>query len=166
MTKVIVQLTGVGPKWAAPCQRAVSDLNVLFKRNGINVVLATSGQGPAISVRTDPTIQGDAVHGRTSSEFNGSGGFVGAEVRLPVKISINTPQGLRDAGAGVLEVVAAHEFVHALGHDEHNSHLMAQTMYKEAGDTGAGDKLKTGEVRLPPLVLSSQTVTTLQGLWP
>ena len=166
MTKVIVKLTAVGPNWNGACRNAVSDLNGLFKRNSINVVLATTGQGPAISVRTDATIQGNAVHGRTSSQFNSSGGFVGADVRLPVKITINTPQGQRDAGAGVLEVVAAHEFVHALGHEDHNSHLMAQTMYKEAGNRGAGDKLKAGDVELPPLVLSADTVTTLQGLWP
>jgi hypothetical protein len=88
-----------------------------------------------------------------------------AEVRLPVGVAINTPSGLRNAGPGILEVIAGHELVHALGHEKHNSHLMAQTMYKELGDRAAQDRLKAGIIHLPPLSLSDESVTTLKSIW-
>jgi hypothetical protein len=88
-----------------------------------------------------------------------------AEVRLPVKVTINTPRGVRDAGPGILEVIAGHEFVHALGHSDHNSQLMAQTMYKDMGDNAVGDKLKAGSVRMPPLTLSSDSISVLKEIW-
>jgi len=166
MTMVSVKLVGVGANWTKPCQQAVTDLNHLFKRSDIKVVLAMNGsQGPTITVKTDATIQGDAVHGRTTSESNASGELLRAEVRLPVKVTINTPQGVRDAGPGVLEVIAGHEFVHALGHGSHNSQLMGQTMYKEIGDSPAGDKLKAGSVKMPPLMLSAQSISDLKAIW-
>jgi hypothetical protein len=166
MTTVSVKLSGVGPHWSMACQKAVSALNGLFKQNKIGVVLAMGGsQGPTITVKTDPSIKGTIVHGNTSSQFNGAN-FVGAEVRLPAKIIINTPRGIRDAGVGVLEVVAAHEFVHALGHEKHNSHLMAQTMGKDSGSSPGGDKLVAGSISMPPLALSPETVNVLLGIWP
>ena len=167
MTAVNVKLSGVGSDWTKPCLQAVTDLNSLFKRNSIKVMLATGGStGPTITVKTDPSIPGTTVHGETTTEFNGSGNLLRAEVRLPVKVTINTPQGVRDAGLGILEVIAAHEFVHALGHSGHNSHLMDQTMSKEMGNSAAGDKLKAGAVKMPPLMLSPQSVKDLKVIWP
>jgi len=167
MTQVSVKLSGVGPHWTMACQKAVNDLNGLFKQSKINVALTMSGsQGPIITVKTDPNIQGNAVHGHTTAQFSGSGTMLSAEVRLPVKVTINTPRGVREAGLGVLEVVAAHEFVHALGHEPHNSHLMAQTLTKDSGNNAAGDKLEAGSISMPPLVLSPDTVNLLNGIWP
>jgi ribosomal protein S27E len=94
-----------------------------------------------------------------------TGMWIRANVRLPVKVQVNTPAGLRDAGTGVLEVVAGHEFVHALGHEPHNTHLMSQTMYKEAGDRPAQDKLKGGTVHLPPLTLSDASASLSKSAW-
>jgi hypothetical protein len=37
MTTVYVKLTGLASNWTKACQRAVSDLNSQFKRNGIKV---------------------------------------------------------------------------------------------------------------------------------
>src|SRR5258708_9685924 len=93
-----VKLGSVGTYWTTGCKQAVSDLNSLFKRKGMEVVLAVAGAGPTISVRTDPAIAGTAVHGRTSAETDGAGKLLRAEVRLPVKLTINTPKGIRDAG--------------------------------------------------------------------
>lgn len=62
------------------------------------------------------------------------------------------------------EVVAAHEFVHALGHAPHTSHLMAQTVYKVLGDRASGDKLKAGAIVMPPLELSDESVGMLKGI--
>jgi hypothetical protein len=130
------------------------------------VTLVVGGSdGPIIAVRTDPAILGTAVHGKTSASTSDSGRLLDADVRLPVTVVVNTPAGVRDAGPGVLEVIAAHEFVHALGQAEHDSHLMAQTLYKQAGDSAAGDRLKADAVVMPPLDLSAATIELLKGIW-
>jgi hypothetical protein len=166
MTTVAVQLQHVGSLWTRPCQKAVATLNDLFRRNHLNVTLTITGSaGTTITVKTDASIQGNAVHGRTTAETDGNGKLLRAEVRLPVKVTINTPQGVRDAGPGILEVIAGHEFVHALGHSTHNSQLMGQTMYKELGDNAAGDQLRSGGVKMPPLMLSPQSVSELKTIW-
>ena len=165
MATVGVKLGNIGSHWTTACKQAVSDLNVLFTRKGIAVTLAVNGSGPIISVRTDPAIAGTAVHGKTSAETDGAGTLLKADVRLPVKLTINTPKGIRDAGTGMAEVIDAHEFVHALGHEPHNTHLMAQTLQKVLGDRAAGDKLQAGAVTLPPLQLSDQSVDMLKSIW-
>ena len=166
MTTVSVQLINVGSNWTRPCQRAVTALNDLFRRHHINVALTVRGSaGPTITVKIDPGIQGSAVHGRTSAESTDTGRLLRAEVRLPAKVTINTPQGIRGAGSGILEVIAGHEFVHALGHSAHNSQLMGQTMNKELGDSAAGDRLKSGGKTMPPLTLSTESVTELKTIW-
>ncbi|MFO1050407.1 MAG: hypothetical protein U1E52_21220 [Geminicoccaceae bacterium] len=165
MTAIAVKPGAIGPQWTAACRQAVGDLNQLFRRKGIAVTLALNGSGPVISVATDPGIQGSLVHGRTSAQTDGAGRLLEADVRLPVKLTINTPKGEREAGPGMYEVVAAHELVHALGHAPHNSHLMAQTLHKVMGDRPAGDKLKAGGQVLPPLQLSDDSVELLKGIW-
>ena len=166
MKNVSVTLTRLGSNWSKPCLQAVKDLNILFKISGIRVVLSTTGsQRPNITVKTDVSIKGNAVHGRTSATINDAGQLMKAEISLPPKVTINTPSGVRDAGPGIYEVIAAHEFVHALGDTPHTSHLMAQTMYKVMGDNAAKDKLKGGGIKMPPLKLSPQTITTLKGIW-
>jgi predicted Zn-dependent protease len=166
MATVTVKLGDIGPRWIAACKQAVTDLNTLFKRAGVAVTLSTTGgSGPTILVKTDPGILGTAVHGRTSAATSSSGTLLSAEVRLPVSVVINTPAGLRDAGPGILEVIAAHEFIHALGQAAHNSHLMAQTMTKVAGNSAAGDKLHAGSTPLPPLQLAAGSIEQLKALW-
>jgi hypothetical protein len=165
MASVGVKLGDIGSHWTTACKQAVHDLNLLFRRKGIEVTLAINGAGPIIAVKTDPAILGTLVHGKTSAETNDAGKLLRAEVRLPVKLTINTPNGVRDAGTGYAEVIAAHEFVHALGHAPHNSHLMAQTFSKSPGDRAAGDKLTAGGVSLPPLDLSTDSVDQLKSLW-
>src|SRR5262245_22708648 len=164
MVSVSVKLGDIGAQWTTACKQAVHDLNLLFRRKQIGVTLAINGAGPVINVKTDASILGTLVHGKTSAETN-DGKLVRAEVRLPVKLSINTPKGVRDAGTGYAEVIAAHEFVHALGHAPHNSHLMAQTFSKSPGDRPAGDKLTAGAVSLPPLDLSDDSINQLKSIW-
>ena len=165
MAAVSVKLGNIGSHWTTACKQAVSDLNSLFRRKGIRVTLAVNGAGPTISVRTDPSIGGTAVHGKTSAETDDAGKLLRADVRLPVKLTISAPKGIRDAGTGMAEVIAAHEFVHALGHEPHNSHLMAQTWNKVLGDRAAGDKLQAGALAMPPLELSDESVDMLKGIW-
>lgn len=165
MAAVNVKLSDVGAYWTTACKQAVSDLNSLFKRKGIGIVLTVNGSGPTITVKTDSSILGTAVHGETTAETDGNGKLLRAEVRLPVKLTINTPKGIRDAGSGMAEVIAAHELVHALGHAPHTSHLMTQTVHKVLGDRPAGDKLKAGAVSMPPLQLSDESVEMLKEIW-
>ena len=76
MTAIAVKLGTIGPHWTAACRQAVTDLNLLFRRKGIDVTLALNGHGPEISIGTDPGILGSLVHGRTSAETDGSGRLV------------------------------------------------------------------------------------------
>ena len=165
MATVYVKLGDLGSTWTKACKDAMQHLNTLFVRNKIDVVLQSGSKTPTISVMTDSNLQGNIVHGRTRAEVTDSGKLLRADVRLPETVSINTPSGPRDAGPGILEVIAAHELVHALGHEAHNSRLMGQTLTKELGDSPSGDKLKDGVVGMPPLVLSPQSVSELKSIW-
>jgi hypothetical protein len=40
MTAVNVKLGDIGSQWTTACKQAVSDLNLLFRRKGIEVALA------------------------------------------------------------------------------------------------------------------------------
>ncbi|HWY83248.1 MAG TPA: hypothetical protein VNY10_15215 [Roseiarcus sp.] len=166
MAAVYVDLGSIGSKWPTACRTAVAHLNQLFTQNSIGVSLALIGKGgPRIAVRTDPSITG-TFHGHTRTETT-SGQLLSAVVSLPVKATINTPQGVREAGAGVLEVIVAHEFVHALGQVEHSaSHLMCSPMTPVPGNSPAGDLLQANGVNLPPIVLAPDTIQLLQSLWP
>jgi hypothetical protein len=162
---VSVRLKGLPVEWAGACRHAITALNGIFRTKHLNIVLEAEGRtGPIISVRVDLSIQGTAVHGRTHAEFSNDI-LTRAEVRLPQKILMNTPSRLRNAGPGVFQVIAAHEFVHALGQEHHNSHLMAQTMQKEAGDSPGQDKLRAGAILLPPISLSENSVSLLRSIW-
>jgi predicted Zn-dependent protease len=165
MAAVFVDLGSIGSKWPTACRTAVAHLNRLFTQNSIGVSLALIGKGgPRIAVRTDPSITG-TLHGHTRTETT-SGQLLSAVVSLPVKATINTPQGVREAGAGVLQVIVAHEFVHALGQVEHTSQLMFSPMTPVPGDSPAGDLLQASAVNLPPIALAPDTIELLQSLWP
>src|ERR1700679_4201618 len=152
-----------GRKWPTACWAAVAHLNQLFTQNSIGVSLALIGKGgPRITVQTDPSIKG-TLHGHTRTETT-SGQLLSAVVSLPVKASINTPQGMREAGAGVLQVIVAHEFVHALGQVDHSaSHLMCSPMTPVPGNSPSGDLLQAKGVNLPPIALAPDTINLLQS---
>jgi hypothetical protein len=165
MAAVCVDLGSIGSKWPTACRRAVARLNQLFAQNAIGVSLALIGQGaPRITVRTDPAIKG-TLHGHTQTKTT-SGVLLSAVVSLPVKAMINTPDGMREAGPGVMEVIVAHEFVHALGQVEHTSQLMCSPMTPFPGDSPSGDLLQANAVNLPPIALAPDTIELLQSLWP
>lgn len=165
MATVKVTLDKLDANWTTACKNAVKDLNTLFSRRGLAVTLSLTGAGPVITVRTDPKITGSALHGEATTERTTAGRLMRSEVRLPSKIQINTPSGLRPAGPGIYLVVAAHELVHALGHDSHNSHLMGQVMQKVMGNSAAGDKLQVGAVIMPPIQLADDSVKELKAVW-
>jgi hypothetical protein len=166
MARVYVDLGSIGPKWPSACRTAAAHLDQLFKQNLIGVSLAFAGKGgPRIAVRTDPSITG-TFHGHTHAETT-SGQLLSAVVSLPVKAMMNTPWGIREGGPGVLEVIVAHEFVHALGQEKHSaSHLMCSPMTPVPGNSPSGDLLQANGVNLPPIALAADTIQLLQSLWP
>ena len=92
MATVYLDLRGLDSKWTNACRKAETELNTIFKHNGIGVVLTTKGpQTLTITVITDPGIQGTALHGRTSAETDASGRMVRSTIRLPVNVTISTP---------------------------------------------------------------------------
>lgn len=165
MANVQVKLDKLDATWTQACKQAVTDLNTLFKHKGVAVTLSLAAGGPVITVKTDSKIGATAVHGEATTEQTGTGRLLRSEIRFPATMKINTPSGLRPAGPGIYLVVAAHEFVHSLGHGSHNTHLMAQTLQKVMGDSPKGDKLQAGAVMMPPLQLSDASVQELKAIW-
>ena len=171
MHTIRVKLDSLGSDWKTPCTMAVGELNKVFKNGGIPVTLvtaATTAKGPTIDVKVDTSIGKGIIHGKTSTTVNGRGQLVKATVGLPkeVTISVSWPKiAVRAAGPGLRSVIAAHEFVHALMHGAHNTHLMAQTFQMDAGSTPKDDKLKAGGVSMPPIKLSRSSISTLKAAW-
>src|ERR1700690_3828298 len=162
--RVAVKLNDLSSEWASACRHAATVLNGIFKTKHINVVLEADGHtGPIISVRVDPAIVG--LHGHTTAESNNSV-LTSADVHLPGKPLVSTPASVRNAGSGVLQVIAAHEFVHALGQTDHDSHLMTWKMDVAYGDTPGQDRLRAGAVLLPPIILSEESISLLRSIWP
>lgn len=156
----------LGATWTHAFKQAITRLNTLFNHGTVGVTLTLTGAGPVITVATDASIGSTALHGQASTSTDGAGRLLKSEVRLPVRIQINTPSGLRGAGPGIYEVVAAHELVHSLGHSAHTTHLMSQTFQKVMGNSPSGDRLQAGSGMLPPIQLSDDSLGVLKGIWP
>ena len=162
--RVAVKLKELPSDWASACRHATTVLNGIFKAKHINVVLEADGNtGPIISVQADPSIVG--LHGHTTAESNNNM-LTAADVHLPGNPLVSTPARVRKPGSGVLQVIAAHEFVHALGQTDHDSHLMTWKMDVAADNTPSGDKLRAGAILLPPIILSEDSIALLRSIWP
>jgi hypothetical protein len=162
--RVAVKLKGLPSEWGSACRHATTVLNGVFKTKRINVVLEADGNtGPTISVQADSSIVG--LHGHTTAQTN-NGVLTAADVHLPGNALVSTPARVRKPGPGVLQVIAAHEFVHALGQTDHDSHLMTWKMDVAAGDTPSEDKLRAGAILLPPIALSDESIALLRSIWP
>jgi len=177
MNQINIQTAGLPTAWAKACSQAVEALNKEFAAKGVAVRLVVNKKEKiSIPIKTDANLAGTAISGSTHAAFTDERKpvFVSAEVKLPVAPQINTPGGVRTAGAGVLIAIVAHEIVHALGHVEHaraeiephNTHLMTATMRSLPGDTPAEDKLIGADgARLPPILLSAQSIDVLKLIW-
>jgi len=171
MQKISVNLSTLPSEWAVPCKMAIKDLNRRFKEGRIGVELVAGNvkiKGPVIDVKIDPGIKNNMVHGKTSAAVNASGQLIKSTIGLPKVLEFAVPwgkSGMRSAGAGARSVIAGHEFIHALMHHSHNSHLMAQTLSVEIGDDAKDDKLKAFGISMPPLQLSNDTISQLKALW-
>ena len=156
----------LGATWTHAFRQAITRLNTLFNHGTVGVTLSLTGSGPVITVATDASIAVTIVHGKSHTETDLSGRLLKSEVRVPVRIVISTPRAVRPAGPGIYEVVAAHELVHSLGHNSHNTHLMSQTFQTVAGTSAAGDRLQVSSGMLPPIQLSDESMGVLKGRWP
>ena len=171
MNKVSVNLAALGSDWKIPCNMAIAELNKIFKKGRIPVELvagARAKKGPSIEVKVDPSIKKNLAHGKTSTSVSGGGQMIKATIGLPKELNFAVPwgdTGMRAAGAGARSVVAGHEFVHALMHNSHNTHLMAQTLTVAIGNDAKDDKLKAFGVSMSPIQLSKDSISRLKAAW-
>jgi hypothetical protein len=186
--QLTVEASGIHGNWSAAITAAIRDLNTLLKSNNVNVSLVTGTSAnvtiatttgaytfPVNGVNQSGTLRTDIVHGATRSIDYKTG--IGtsrdhAYTFLPLHPRIN-PQDRtsRDSGEPVLRVIVGHEFLHALGLDLHDpsfNGIFAGTLTLNEGGTPAQDTVSPWgtTTKLPPLVLSGDTVTRLRALWP
>jgi hypothetical protein len=96
--------------------------------------------------------------------------YMKAFIALPITFLIATPSATREIGDNARVVSIVHEMIHACGLIKHNSDeskpdVFSRTLRPVFGDTPAGDKLGVGDLRMPPIVLATQTAARIQELW-
>jgi hypothetical protein len=146
---------GVG---GADVQFAVGDGSVKFTSIGTEINVSVSGT--SLIGNTEQVLVVVGNDKRIAKAF----------IVLPATPQINMVKGGdRDVGDGVKLVMAVHEFVHACGltnADHSPDDLFFGYPQPRVGSTPADDKVevKNGK-RLPPLILSAQTVSLIQKNW-
>ena len=188
--KLTIYAGGLGGSWAHVFKEVLHAVNTLSSAHRLGVVFAESkdapkedGGGANVSIRTaDGSVSGsyggasqtedfsgNRLHGRTL-QFSREGRMEKAFIYLPSQPKVNTPKGMRAAGAGVMKVIAAHELLHACGledSDHSTDDLFQGNPRVNAGDTAAGDKILIGmgPKEMPPLVLGGATAKKIKDLW-
>lgn len=185
--KLTVDIGGLHGLWATAATAAIRELNTLLSSNNINVsvttgksavvvVALTSGpyKFPVNGVDQDGMLQTKVLHGVTRS--------IDIETRTKSRekaytflpqhphISPSFPNS-REAGEPVMRVMVAHEFLHALGlgdHPKNDTGLFAPQWTPNEGAKPSADTVSPfgTKIKLPPLMLSGDTVSRLQALWP
>jgi hypothetical protein len=89
---------------------------------------------------------------------------------LPAQPKINTPNGQRPVGAGVMKVIAAHEFIHSLGlenRDHSNDDLFQGNPQVDYGGRPSQDTVLIGRGprKMPPLILAGATAAKIREAW-
>ena len=177
--------------WAHLFREALRDFNLLSAANKLGVTIRASKRPP--DSRDGANLSVETADGAISATYDGAtqaGNFDGkrlhgltllfsrqpenvlerAYIYLPSQPKVNTPKGLRPAGAGVMKVIAAHELLHACGleNSEHsNDDLFQGTPRVDAGDTAREDRvlIGTGPKAMPPLFLAGSTSQNIKSLW-
>jgi hypothetical protein len=122
------------------------------------------------------TIQvGDGLAGGHTQTIAYSFGGAPAEIHkafivLPDLLTANTPSGSRPVGDGVKLTIIVHELVHACGLDRDNASESAPDVFfgspqLDAGSKPADDKLRAGNLRMPPAVIAAATAQRIQKIW-
>jgi hypothetical protein len=176
-----------GAAWRTAVAAAIRELNGLFQSRSVGVTL-TTGESAVVVVAlstgsytfnvdgTDHTgtLRTDILHGVTRSIDRITGNDRNREkayIFLPANPRVN-PRAARSRTVGepVMRVIAAHEFLHALGLDAHDramEGLLAGSWSLNEGRRAADDTVTPfgGSATLPPLALSGDTVTRLKATW-
>jgi hypothetical protein len=183
-----IDASGVHGNWSTAVAAAIRELNALLASSGAKVSLTTGSSAvvtiavtagpytfPVNGVNQSGTLRTDVLHGATRSIDYQTGRGTSrdhAYIFLPQhpKISPQVPTS-RQAGEPVMRVIIAHEFLHALGLDAHDPSLkglLAETWTPNEGSRPALDTVSPfgSSTRLPPLILSGDTVSRLRALWP
>jgi hypothetical protein len=183
-----LNVSGIRGPWSTALAAAIRELNTLFNGHQVNMRLAT-GESAVVQVALSGgsytfreggaehtgTLRSDILHGATRSVDRILGSARNREqayVFLPREPRVN-PRVARSrmVGEPVMRVIAAHEFLHALGLDDHDrgfEGLLAGSWTLNEGRRPASDTVTPfgGSSTLPPLALSAATVARLQALWP
>ena len=186
-----VYMDALAGNWTHVFREALRDFNLLSTANKLAVTIAASKRpaeaqdGANISVRTaDGAISASYDGATQSGDFDGKRlhGLTLLFARQPGNVlekayiylssqpGVNTPKGLRPAGAGVMKVIAAHELLHACGLENanhSNGDLFQGTPRVDAGDTAREDRvlIGAGPKAMPPLFLAGSTAQNLKSLW-
>jgi len=183
-----IDVSAVHGLWATAIAAAIRELNTLFTSNNVNVSLATAPSAPvkvALSngtytfpvngVNQTGTLRTDVLHGVTRSldlqlgkNISRQQAFTFLPQHPKTDPQVRTS---REVGEPVMRVIAAHEFLHALGLDQHDpsfNGLFAKSWTLNTGGKPSADTVSPfgGTAKLPPLVLSGDTISRLQTLWP
>jgi hypothetical protein len=176
--------------WSHIFRDALRDFNLLSTVHQPGVTLTTSKRPPEAADGANISVQ--TADGAISAAYDGvkqSGDFDGkrlhgstlpfsrqpenvlerARLYLPRQPRLNTPNGLRPAGAEVLKVIAAHGLLHAGGlenPDHSTADLFQDTPRALAGDVARDDKvlIDTGPNAMPPLLLAGATAKNIKSL--
>jgi hypothetical protein len=186
--KLNIDAASVHGVWHTAISTAIRELNTLFSSNNVNVSLAVANPAvvkvalttgsysfPVNGVNQTGTLRTDILHGVTRSldlQLGRNTTRQQAFVFLPQHPKTN-PQARnsREVGEPVMRVIAAHEFLHALGLDVHDpsfNGLFAGSWTLNEGGRASSDTVSPfgGSAKLPPLILSGDTISRLQALWP
>jgi hypothetical protein len=184
---------GVARVWDNILRNAIREFNVLSRSEMLGVFLTQTTVAPAVlgnggadvsvatangqisctyeSVTRTSHFDGSRIHGITL-QYQIDNKIEKAFIFLPDAPMVNTPRGVRAVGAGVMKIIAVHEFVHACGlsNAEHSTDDLFQASPQvDPGITAAGDRVRIesgGNMRwMPPLVLSQTTARLIQRVW-
>lgn len=178
--------------WGAAVTRCIQEFNHLAKAQSLGVQLEPSksppipgGGGADVAVAAaggqiafkydgvEETIafDGARLHGLTR-QVQRDQGMEKAYIYLPAQPMINTPNGQRPVGPGVLLVIGVHEFVHAAGltNAEHTTEDLFQgNPMVDYGRSSAQDRVKgqrgNQTVWMPALFLSPVTAKRIKDNW-
>lgn len=178
--------------WGAVFAACMREFNQLAKAHKFGVTLEASTEPPvpggggadvAVAaangqidfdydgVREKIAFDGAHMHGRTR-QVQRDDSMEKAYIYLPAQPLINTPNGRRPVGPGVLTLIGVHEFVHACGltNAEHTADDLFQGVPNvDSGQNAARDRVmgRRGKqtVWMPPLFLSAETARRIKDNW-
>jgi hypothetical protein len=179
--------------WTGVINKSITDFNTLSGTLKLGVTLATSSSQPAEG--TDDFGGADIwVEAEEKFTFKVAGQEVKSEIGILVKgdthrlawdfgngprmrkatvlmkplPKVDTHRGR--VGDNVLVCFTVHEFIHAIGLDDHTSgggDVFQEIPDVSSGPNPADDKMMVfGGQKLPPIILKGTTVNRIQTLWP